>query len=244
MVTIFVVFGKNSVDWQPTNRMERFLQEGCAFLSCVVQSEAMFYNDRFVTWPMICICSTVFPSLILYMMETASGLTRGRPVANFLSAGRAIPIVLFGIRYGLVASSTSVVACLDAVAFQSFLQQIKSERMKPLFVSQDCFLTDLPRNVRVGYVSTRGVIITLLWKHAEMPVNVLDSLAACILLLVVNYLTNHLIILGNTIAKYVHAQALENVLPNQGGVRKECNLVGCLSFATWLLLLSGIVLSY
>jgi len=243
MLTIFVKIGKNSVEWQPNGRMERFLQKGCAFLSCVVQSEAIYNDDRIISWLFICTCSTFFPSMVLTMIESVSGLTRARPT-NMLTAGRAVPIMLFGIRYGLVANLTGVPGCLDAVLFQSVLRNFKSERMAPLFITEDCFFTDIPRSVRIGYVSLRVVVLSAFWNAGVPTYHPLDSLSACLLLLVVNYLVNHLIVLGNVIASYVYEQAQVNVLPNQAGVRKVCNLAGSLSFATWLLLLGGIILSY
>jgi hypothetical protein len=243
LLVLFVRLGKTSAEWAPnTQRIRRFLQGMVPVLSFFLHYVAVHLGSGFLSWLFLCICSAFFPSLVLAMIEMVNGLTRTRPT-NVLSAGRALPVVLFGIRYGLVASLTGIPACLDAVMVQSVLRQFESERLAPLFIKDDCFFTDIPRSVRIVYVSLHVLLTFAMW-NAGMPLSLFDSLFACVLLHLVNYLVNNLFTLGNTVATCMYEQAKENVLANQAGVRKVCNLTGSLSFVVWLLLLGGIVLAY
>lgn len=241
VMTIFISFKGTSVEWKAHGRMQHFLVGGAAFLSAVVQSEAMSYGRVFNPWLLIYTCSTFFPCFVLTMIEMVNGLAQQRPT-NLFKAGRAVPLLIFGMRYGLVANLTGLFACLDAIMFQTILRKMsKSERLQMFFVKQDCFLTDISKSIQLAFVSCHVIISFAMW-YVGMPLRPFNSVWACVLLLVLNYTVNNLVLLGNSVAMLVYEQAKKNVLPT--GVRSVVSVTGSLVFATWLLLLGGIVLSY
>ena len=241
MIVVYIKYGKNSVEWrQDLRRMEKLLQWGLGVMSCIIYSEAVLYSGRFISWLLILLCSTSFPAFVLTMIESVNGVNLSRPT-DILTAGRALPIVLFGLRYGMIMNQMGVLGCLDAVLFQSTLLKHQRERCASVFVKDYYFY--IPTRILVGYASFR-VLVSAGMGSVGMSIYPFASLAACMQLLILNYLVNNLIVLGTTVANCAFEQGMENVLPNQAGVRKPINVLGSMSFATWLLLLCGILLSY
>lgn len=242
LLVIFVKLGKSSVEWRTGDgrRWEVFLMGSCAGLAClIVYLTILNSRGQGLVWVSLCFGSTVFPSFVLTMIEAVNGLVRTRPT-NLLTAGRAIPVMFFGLRYGLILFWFGFVSFVDAVMIQAVLREKESERMASYFVKDDCMFTNVPRKFRTAYFSLRTLTTSIVF----YPGMLLNTLCATIVLLVINFMVNSLVFLGDMAATFVCVQAKENLLPNNAGVRKVYNSMGSLLFVTWLLLLGCVVLSY
>jgi hypothetical protein len=246
MLTVFIKIGKNSVEWQPTGQSEKLLVKCAAALSFSIQLAALEYDSQILSWIAVCVCSTFFPTFVITLIETVNGNNRGPAGPTDLwTAGRAVPIILFGLRYSLVAHVTDVVVCLDVAVYHTLLQRYSVTLLNQNFVvKDDCFLNDMPKKYLLGYAfGTLAMTTSTWWFTGTVPTWHYKSPLAFVLLAVVNYMINHLIALGGMIAALVFEEAKAEVLPNQSGVRKVCNLTGCILFTSWALLLVGILVS-
>jgi hypothetical protein len=246
MLTVFIKIGKNSVEWQPTGPSEKLLVKCAAALSFSIQLAALEYDSQILSWIAVCVCSTFFPTFVITLIETVNGNNRGPAGPTDLwTAGRAVPIILFGLRYSLVAHVTDVVVCLDVAVYHTLLQRYSVTLLNQNFVvKDDCFLNDMPKKYLLGYAfGTLAMTTSTWWFTGTVPTWHYKSPLAFVLLAVVNYMINHLIALGGMIAALVFEEAKAEVLPNQSGVRKVCNLTGCILFTSWALLLVGILVS-
>lgn len=248
LIACFVKVGKSSVEWSSTYGWRgTILRHCCAFCSVCFYYGALCFDPGCAAWPFLLISTTVFPSFVLSMIEKINGLARTRPT-SFVSAGRAVPIILFGLRYALIMDLATPLGFLDAVMVQAMVKTIKSEPITiggiSLLVSNDCFLTCIPRRKCIVYFIGRILMAPIVWNYYDGFASIEDSIAACFLLLSLNLFVNSQMELGDKIAKDVWEEAKNDLLPNNAGVRKVCNLKGGLLFGTWLLMLGGIVLSF
>ena len=151
---------------------EKLLVKCAALLSFSIQLAAMEYDSQFLSWIAVCICSTFFPTLVLTLIETVNGNNRGSAGPTDLwTAGRAVPIILFGVRYSLVAHVTDVVVCLDVAVYQTLLQRYSTRLFsQDMVVTDDCFLNDMPKKYLMGYVfGTLVMTISTWWYTGTFP---------------------------------------------------------------------------
>jgi hypothetical protein len=174
------------------------------------------------------------------MLESCNGVNQTVPT-NVFCAGRAVPVVLFGMRHAFMAHLMGILPWLDAVLLQSVLRKFLPEKLAPFCVWDDCFFSSIKTEVLLGYASGSVAIILVDWNKVD---RLFETLGALILLLVVNHLTNKLVLLGNIVSQSIFSKVKQDLLPNQSGVRKEFSLTGVVCFCTWTCLLGFILLSF
>lgn len=247
MMMCFTLDGKTSVEWDRRPRRWKCVpvwEECCAMASWALFVCTLTFDGggikACVVWLLVFSCTAYFPSHIITMLESCNGVNQTVPT-NVFAAGRAVPIVLFGMRHAFMTNMMGILPWLDAVLLQVVLRKFQPERMEPFVVKDDCFFTNIKTEILFGY-ATGSVAITLLeWNTLD---RLFETLGALLLLLVVNHLVNKLILLGDVVAKLIFNKAMEDMLPNQSGVRKEYSMMGVISFCTWTLLLGFILLSF
>lgn len=248
MITCFTLEGKTSVEWDQRPRRWKYVpiwEEWCAIASWALFVCTLTFDGGGVkasmVWLLVCTCTAYFPSHIITMLESCNGVNQTVPTNVFI-AGRAVPIVLFGMRHALLTNMMGILPWLDAVLLQVVLRKFQPERMEPFVVKDDCFFTNINTEIVFGYAAGSVAIILLEWNTAVH--RLFETIGALLLLLVVNRLVNEVIFLGDVVAKLIFQKAMEEILPNQSGVRKEYSTMGMIAFCTWTLLLGFILLSF
>ena len=248
MIVCFALDGKTSVEWDQRKRPWKCVpiwEEWCATASWALCVCTLTFDGggvkASVVWLLVCTCTAYFPSHVLTMLESCNGVNQTAPT-NVLIAGRAVPIVLFGMRHAFLTNMMGILPWLDAVILQVVLRKFQPKRMEPFVVKDDCFFTNINTEIVFGYAAGSVAVILLEWN--TIVGRLFETLGALILLLVLNHLVNKLILLGEVVSKLIFDKAMGDILPNQSGVRKEYSTMGVIVFCTWTLLLGFILLSF
>lgn len=247
MIMCFSFDGKTSVEWTQQPRYWRCgpdLEELCAVASWALVFCTILFDGGGVKasmeWLLVCTCTAYFPSHVVSMLESCNGVNRTVPT-NVWNAGRAVPIVLFGMRHAITAHFAGMLPWLDAVLLQSVLRKFLPEKMAPFCVRDDCFFSSIRTDVLLGYAAGSVAIILVDWNNLD---RLFETLGALILLLLVNHLTTKLVLLGDIVSRSIFNKVKFDLLPNQSGVRKEFSITGVVCFCTWTCLLGFIALSF
>jgi hypothetical protein len=137
MIMCFNLDGKTSVEWNQRPRHWKYapvLQELCAMACWALFFGSITFDGGGVkasmVWLLVCTCTAYFPSHIISMLESCNGVNQ-TVITNVFSAGRAVPIVLFGMRHAFVANLMGILPWLDAVLLQAVLRKFLPKQMAP-----------------------------------------------------------------------------------------------------------------
>jgi hypothetical protein len=248
---------KSSITWSayPLGLfgLQHLMRDVLAISVFAVHMSSFEYSGRAwfkptLLWFFVAITASFFPALVATVAHAANRLPAPTP-STIPSIARSIGPVMFGLRYGLTAVLFGLLPCLDAATLifmtKPFVQNISMD-----LVLDDCFIDKIPSYYVYALAGARLASSLVLQLQGRLLMgteaqpdllNLLDSVAAFLLLLLVNYLLNNLYRLGVLLGSKIAQQAQADVRPD--GVRKDYNLVGIVSFGVWVCLLGAIVLS-
>jgi hypothetical protein len=126
----------------------------------------MEYHDAgfkaFAMWMMVALCSTFFPALILSLSNFAlhglTDLNAPATAAKMSDTARSVEPLMFGLRFGLLATYFGMVPCLDAVIIAGNLPRGMLGRLSGKLVLKDCFLENIPRTFGLAYLGSKLAI--------------------------------------------------------------------------------------
>jgi hypothetical protein len=227
----------------------KFLHDLVSLSFCVLFFMAVEFDGAFtkagIVWMMVCTSTCFFPSLVMTILSRSSGIV-DITTEKILSSGRAAEVVIFGVRYGLLANFLGVLPTLDAFCllqlFQGKFSQISTWN---LTMTDDGILSQVPNDVRMFYAGTRLAVKALEFVgDKRSPV---DTILGLMLLPLVNKVVYQLTLLGVEIGSKMIGRALHTqgqLVVNPMNISSVYDGMGITSFAVWTMLLGGIALSF
>lgn len=216
----------------------------CGFIFLAAEFDGAFIKAGIV-WMMVCTSTCFFPSLVITILSRSSGIVDINTEKN-LSSGRAAGVVIFGVRYGLLANFLGVLPTLDAFyLLQLFQRKFSHISTWNLTMTDDGILSQVPDAVRMFYAGTRLAVKALEFVgDNRSPV---DTILGLMLLPLVNKVVYQLTQLGVEIGNRMIGRALRaqgELVVNPMNVSSVYDGMGITSFAVWTMLLGGIALSF
>jgi hypothetical protein len=199
-------------------------------------------------WMMVMLSSTLFPAAILSLSHHAARTVSDSFIptaANMISVARSIEPLLFGLRYGLLATYFGMEACLDAIVIVGLLP--RNTRDKHL---KDCFVGQIPSGICILFMgaklATWGYDIFVIQSaaaaadgadqstpsFASVTRTIVDSLLAASILRLTTFATFHMFGLGVTFGNQI-ATASRGHVRLDGSPTKDYNNWGILIFTSW-----------
>ena len=255
MIVSNVADGKTSVSWSrfriPRLGRQILMRDAMAISTFAIHLAAFEYNGSGIKsvflWFLVALSTTFFPSYLLTMAHVANNTPLPVKPNQLFELARTVGPILLGLRHGLVTSLFPFPHCLDA-AFAVVLLQPVLLKWSDELTQPELFLSECPKFLLHGYAGARMSYSFFRFKaglvsahHTQLEI--LDSVLALLLLLVVNFFLNKLYALGIVLGTKSAQEAKSDVIVGSLTPRRDYNGYGMAVFGLWIFLLTGTVLT-
>jgi len=201
-------------------------------------------KNAIIIWMFCLLTSLFFPAVVLTVVGSSDlnfVSVYHRTPTQIMKAGRAFPVVIFGLRYGFLANLVGASSCLDAIILYRLCLHYKILK-RDYVLDMDCFISDVPSpNFWLSLCGFRiSVILGLAhFEDGNLSLNdlmlpIIISVASFIVLIMMDRAISELAELGVRMGKTIHQAGRNGLGPrNEPPPGREYNQTGMLVFGIW-----------